>query len=841
MADQVLKKIGKYEVIEELGRGAMGVVWRARDPFIGRQVALKTITPGLLDNPDLLKRFYREAQAAGSLQHPNIVIIYDLGEAEGLPYIAMEFLEGESLEKTIARQPTMALAQKLNILIQLCRGLDYAHKHGVVHRDVKPANVIVLNDGTVKVVDFGIVRLTSTSMTSTGMVIGTVGYMSPEQAQGEHVDARSDLFSVGVLSYELLAYRKPFAGPNIASVLIKIVTEEPPPLAQFAPQAPPHLCEVVHRCLHKKPDQRYQSLEDLVMDLEPIARSLQRDMVEELIRQGQELMEKQEFPKAREILRNALKVDSSHGLAKTLMGKVTVELKRLEVYPKIQELLGSGEKLLQERKYEEARDKFEGVLKLDTQHGQAQEMLETAKRALARQAAVQQGLSATERALGHGDLTLAQAELDKVLEADPESVEAKAILGRVHQERAEREKRARLHENMRQARALLIQQKYEDCVKQLEGLEKEFPQDEELKQLLQTAREGWEDQKKAAAITSGTEEARALLARAEYQKALALLDDLLKAYPKESAVVKLRTLVVQEQTESERLQKLEKERTALRQLIDKKDYGAALKRGEEIQKSFPEDTEVGRLVASVRVEIQTAERQQQIAAAVKAIQEFVEAAKFDQALREAEKALKKYPGEPELTRLLASAQTAKEEHTKRSELERRVRSIKGAIEREDLTDAMDLARQTLAQYPKDTDVTQLLGFAEREAETREKKRQRDDQLKTALFALESKDFDQATMVLKNVAKEFPFDNQVKQLLNAAQSGEVPADAATLLGLPPGVSLGAPAAPESQYILQGPPAASSPPAATASTQPQVIPSPAPPPAVKPGKRPLEAQP
>jgi len=953
--EKPIRKIGKYEILGELGRGAMGVVWRARDPFIGRQVALKTITPGLLDNPDLLKRFYREAQSAGSLQHPNIVIIYDLGEADGLPYIAMEFLEGESLEKTIATQPAMPLAQKLNIIIQLCRGLDYAHKHGVVHRDIKPANIIVVHDGTVKVVDFGIVRLTSTSMTSTGMVVGTVGYMSPEQAQGEHVDARSDLFSVGVVIYELLAYRKPFAGPNIAAVLIKIVTEEPPPLANFAPQVPPQLCDVVHRCLRKNPNERYQSLEDLVMELEPIARSLQRDMVEELVKQGQELIEKQEFPKARELLRTALRVDSSHGVAKTLMGKVNTELRRMEVYPKIQALLSDGETLLKERKYEEARQKFEQVLAIDTQHGQAQEMLETARREMARHAAVAQGLAATERAISHGDITLAQAELDKVLEADAENADAKALLGRLYQDRAERDKRTRLQENLRQGRTLLIQQKYDECLRLLEPLEKEFPQEEELRQLLQTAREGAQDleqrqavgaktdearnlliqhryedsvrlleaalrefpkeeeltrllnnareglqqqkkreslalktdeartllaqqkyeecvklleaalnefpgeeelnrllqsaregladQKKRKAVAAKTDEARALLAKEEYKKAHAILDELLKSYPGESAVLKLRELVVQEEQERERQKKLEKERKALRQLVDKKDYAAAMERGQGIQKEFPEDTEIGRLLASVRVEVAATERQKELALLLKSVQELIGGGKYDQAVKDAEKGLKNFTGDPDLTRLIKLAQKAKEESTKRSELERRVRAIKGSIERGDLTDAMDLGRQTLMQYPKDTDVTQLVSFAEREIEARGKKQQRDEQLKTALFHLDSKDVDGATMILKNVAKEFPFDNQVKAMLSAVEAGDVPADAATLLGLPQGVELPTAPSAESQYVMSGPPAGASATAApTASTQPQpVTQPPPPPPAVKPGVAKPEAKP
>ncbi len=1000
MAEPGKRKVGKYEVIEELGRGAMGVVYKARDPFIGRMVALKTITPGLLDNPELLQRFYREAQAAGSLQHPNIVIIYDLGEAEGLPYIAMEFLEGQSLEKTIAAKPNMPLAQKLNVILQLSRGLDYAHKHGVVHRDIKPGNIIVMRDGTVKVVDFGIVRLSSTSMTSTGMVIGTVGYMSPEQAQGEHVDARSDLFSVGVVMYELFAYRKPFAGSNVAAVLIKIVTEEPPPLAEAAPQVPPQLCEIVHRCLHKNPAERFQSLEDLVLDLEPITRALQRDMVEELVKQGHELLEQKDFAQARDLLRHALKLDSSHGQAKTLMGKVNTELRRLEILPRIEKLLEAGQAMMQEGKFDEAGRKFEEALRLDTQHGPAKELLGAAQQEAARVLRVRQALADSEKALDRGDLTIAQAELNKVLELDASNAQVQQLISKVKDERAEREQRARLQEALRQARTHLIGQRYEECVSLLAGIEKEFrqeaevqqllqsaregleeqkrrqaiavrlnearnllldqkheecvrslegavkefpdeaefqrllqnaresleqqkrrraiadrtsqarrlllnqeyqkcvtllenavrefpeeaefrhllenareslqeqqrrqtvnartsearkllgqqkyeecvqllepaiqefPDEENLKNLLESARQGWEQQKRHQTVAIKTDEARRLLGQQEFKKALAVIDEVLKAYPGETAVVKLRQLVLQEEQEFERQQKYQTERARLDELIQKKDYLSALALGEQMQKDFSDQTDITRLLASVRREKQALDRQQELTALAGSIQELFNAKKFDQAIQEAEKGLKKFRSEAALTDLLNKARQAKQEHEKRAELERRVRSIKGAIERGELTDALDLGRQTLTLAPDDTDVTQLLNIAQRETEAREKKRQRDDLLKTALFHMESKDFDQATLVLRNVAREFPFDDQVKTFLKAAETGHVPADAATLIGMPaapaPAETVGA----ETQYVMQGPPAtAAAPPSPTASTQPQPTPVVQPPPEVK----------
>src|SRR5689334_4074832 len=191
------QRIGRYEIVEEIGRGAMGVVFKARDPLIGRDVAVKTITSGVAESADLLERFYREAQAAGGLQHPNIVTIYELAESGGAPFIAMEYLEGESLEKIIARKPALPLATKLGYIVQTCRALDHAHRHGVIHRDVKPANIMVTHDGVVKVVDFGIARLGQTSHTQTGMLLGTLTYMSPELVRGEQADARCDIWAMG--------------------------------------------------------------------------------------------------------------------------------------------------------------------------------------------------------------------------------------------------------------------------------------------------------------------------------------------------------------------------------------------------------------------------------------------------------------------------------------------------------------------------------------------------------------------------------------------------------------------------------------------------------------------
>ena len=271
--------IGRYEIVRELGRGAMGVVFKARDPLIGRSVAVKTITAGVANNPDLLERFHREAKSAGLLQHPNIVTIYELSESEGSPFIAMEYLDGESLEQVIARHLPLPVTQKLGYIVQACRAFDYAHSRGVVHRDIKPGNIMITTDGAVKVVDFGIARIMDTSKTQTGSLLGTLSYMSPEQLRGQPADERCDIWSLGAVLYECLAYRKPFTGENHGALIRSILDDEPPSLAELVPECPASLGTVVQRALCKDASARYQTMEKLLLDLDPICSELQRETV----------------------------------------------------------------------------------------------------------------------------------------------------------------------------------------------------------------------------------------------------------------------------------------------------------------------------------------------------------------------------------------------------------------------------------------------------------------------------------------------------------------------------------------------------------------------------------
>lgn len=241
----------------------MGVVYRAMDPVLNRPVAIKVMSEGIAQDKGLRERFLREAQAAGSLQHPNVVTIYDFGETDGHLFIAMEYIEGADLEHLLLHKAPLTLAAKLDIVIDVLNGLSYAHRRGIVHRDIKPANIRVDQEGNARIMDFGVARLAASNLTSSGVMMGTPTYMAPEQISGGAITPAVDLFSVGAMLYEFLADAKPFQGDTLHTVLFKIISESPPDLRDVKPDLPPVLTDIVNTALAKDPANRYKSAAEM--------------------------------------------------------------------------------------------------------------------------------------------------------------------------------------------------------------------------------------------------------------------------------------------------------------------------------------------------------------------------------------------------------------------------------------------------------------------------------------------------------------------------------------------------------------------------------------------------
>ena len=272
-----LRNLGRYQIQGVLGKGAMGTVYRGVDPAINRPVALKTIRLDFVSDPEemaeLKERLHREAQAAGKLSHPNIVTIYDVGSEGSLQYIAMEFLEGQTLEEMIKKKTRFNYRIIAQMITQICQALEYAHEQGIVHRDIKPANIMVLGDYRIKVMDFGIARVDSNSMTKTGIAMGTPNYISPEQLKGTEIDRRADIFSLGVMMYEMLLGRRPFKGENLTSLMYAVLNHEPEKPSSVRPQVPLLFDHILGKALRKDPAERYQKASEVTTDLQDFVES----------------------------------------------------------------------------------------------------------------------------------------------------------------------------------------------------------------------------------------------------------------------------------------------------------------------------------------------------------------------------------------------------------------------------------------------------------------------------------------------------------------------------------------------------------------------------------------
>jgi len=272
-----LKQLGRYQISGTLGKGAMGHVYKGIDPAINRPVALKTIRLDFVNDPEEMEelkvRLHCEAQAAGKLSHPNIVTIYDVGSEGHLQYIAMEYLKGQTLEEMIKKKVKFNFRILSKVIMQICSAMEYAHNHDIIHRDIKPANIMVLPDYTVKVMDFGIARIDSNSMTKTGIAMGTPNYISPEQLKGLEVDKRADIFSLGVVIYEMLLSKRPFRGENITSLIYSIINDEPEKPSNVNPQIPLLFDHIIDKALKKDPADRYQSAKNLMNDISEFVES----------------------------------------------------------------------------------------------------------------------------------------------------------------------------------------------------------------------------------------------------------------------------------------------------------------------------------------------------------------------------------------------------------------------------------------------------------------------------------------------------------------------------------------------------------------------------------------
>ena len=761
-----IKKLGKFEILSKVGQGAMGVVYKARDPLINRVVALKTLKPGLFEDSVLLKRFYSEARSAGNLRHPNIVTIYELGHEGDMPFIAMQFLNGESLDKVIDRMPNLPLSQRVGFIVYTCRALDYAHRQTppVIHRDIKPANIVVGPDGSVMVVDFGIARIGEASMSlSSGLLIGTLSYMSPQLFHGATADPQSDIWAAGVMFYEVLAYRRPFRGENAAALMSNVVLEEPRPITEAAPGTPQDVATILSRMLAKNVEDRYGSMEEVLLDLEPVWRRLLQADVSILLENSERLMNEGDWLAAKSEIIQVLNWDSTNPQAKRISDAINVELRKQKLIPEVRLHVENAQRLLAEGHNEEARSEAQLALKLDSSYQPAAAIVRQAQAALERARQIRHALHSSEEFLAEGSLTEAETQLSQALALDPGNEDARKHLSEIRDERARREARKQRDIALQQARSLWSNLQYEECVHLLESLDKQFPNDAEVLKFLEASRQDQIEQRRQAQLV----EIRNQLGTSRFSDALKALDSFFEQFPSDATGNVLRAQALHGQDVQQREQQLYDGKTQMRALLEGKDYDGTIALGKSLKREFPWDPEVSNVLIGALTEQTRVQQEIRLERLTGQIQQLMKDGRTDEAVHTAEIALTEFPDAAKLTNLADQARREQSEKTKQMLLEQRIREVERMVTRRNLTDAIDLARKTISTLGADSRMQAILTQAEKELEQREQKRQKQaDTVRSVHGLLNEGKLTDAALLLKDAIESHVFpeeDPRIKSL------------------------------------------------------------------------------
>ena len=481
----IVAEIGRYRITGELGRGGMGIVYRGQDPLIGRDVAIKTLT---VVTPELRERFYLEAKS-GILSHPNIVTVYELGEHDGSPFIVMEFIAGESLEKTLRRLKRLPVLDAISIVEQLCAGLGHAHGRGVVHRDVKPANILVQPDWRVTIVDFGIARLVDQTrqLTKTGALLGTFHYIAPERLKGEPSDGRADIWSTGVMLYEMLTGELPFKGTDVSS-LYRVINEPFVSLSEFAQDLPDGLSVILETALAKKPEDRYSTAEEMAFDLHVISHTLRHDRVSALLETARRFVEEQQFAGARTVLLQAQQIDPGNLDTKALMNDVQDRLNRLQRGEQLRQIVEQAQTALAERRWDDAIIGFQQAQKIDTDNlFGLNERLQEAQESRLQQQKIAALWEQARDARSRGDLTGAQEFLGQALRIDEHSTDLRNAYSLILREIRRKQQALQVEELLRIAQESFSNRHYTEAISRLREAAEIDPAHADVQQLLFTA------------------------------------------------------------------------------------------------------------------------------------------------------------------------------------------------------------------------------------------------------------------------------------------------------------------------------------------------------------------
>ncbi len=684
-----IKRIGKYEVVDLLGRGGMGLVYRAFDRQLNREVAIKTVTEGFTGDQEMLKRFYQEAAKTGALRHPNIVTVYDLGEQDGFPYIVMEYLSGDPLDRLIQSGKSQPLAYKLKILEQVCYALGYAHRNDVIHRDVKPANVIVQPDGAVKLLDFGIARQErdESRLTRTGSVIGTLQYMAPERLRNAAFDGRSDIFSVGVMMFQLLTGQLPFTGDY--AIVHKILTERHPPLNQYLEKYPSALDGILDRALAKSPDDRYSTADEMAADLGSIERDLRKEQVAEWIDKAERLVEKEEFTTARDVLLEVLKVDSQHTTARQMIAQVRQSLSIRARAEQIRVLKLQAEEASVDKRYDSAIHCLEQASGLDPSSAELSDLLESTRQKKRRRELIDGYLRDADTARDRGDLEAANAVIAKALEVDSDDSRVRAAHVTLARLIEEAERQAKTRKLLESARKEIGARHFTEANEVLAEVEKIDPSNPELIKLQSAAKQGREQEQRRRILEQLEREVSVASSVEELTRATKLVEQALERLPTEPSVIKLKSTLARKLRDEEIRRRVDELALRCRSLIESSPE-EALKLVHQLLHEAPGNERLLALQSTILGQISDRTQERARAEYLKKAHQALSAGKYGEALRILETCQKEGIVSPEITELMDFARQEADRGVKNTHIQTLLRQAQDLMARGAYSQVIDL-------------------------------------------------------------------------------------------------------------------------------------------------------
>jgi serine/threonine-protein kinase len=596
----------------------MGIVYRAHDAALNRTVAIKMLKradagPGKVHQ--LEQFFNRELRATASLQHRNIVTVYESGEQDGNPYLVMECLDGEPVSRVINERRPMPIVDKLELFVQVCDGLQHAHdrKPQVIHRDIKPANVILLRDGTAKIVDFGIARVVGieTSTLQAGQLLGSLSYLSPEQINSVPIDARTDIFSAGVMLYELLTYALPFKGNEPAAVFVKILREDPPPLSTFLGEVPPELQACVSRALAKKTHDRYQTAEELGFDLLQIQKKIKQGMAADFMQRAEAAMQRGDLERVKLHLQEILRLDRHHDQANRMLAEVRKAIQEQQRSAQIVQMRSQAQVALAGQQYEEALACADQALQLDPADQASVVLREEIQKAISLGKAVRDSLRRAESALYAGDFDEAREAVDAALRLDTDSAEARALAEIIDKELSERSRRLQVQGLVDSARQGIAQRMFGNAIESLRKAEQLDPGDSNVRELLQWASRGQDQEQRRKDLLDLTDQIHGALRAEDFSSAYTICEVGLGSFPNEPTLQRLKSIAEKQRDIAERRRFVQDQSLAAKELLDRSEFSTAIKLLETALQKLPAEPNLEALLALAKTESERQSEDQQ--------------------------------------------------------------------------------------------------------------------------------------------------------------------------------------------------------------------------------------